>query len=177
MRTRTIDSSHHVIMCVNLFIILLFLKQITLLCVLNQAFLFCYIFCVEFTFFVCWTPLPVLLASDCWWQGQAVASVEARIGVAGVGSECCARGSCVDEELACGAFVWGGANAREGVVVLGKANAPVQTRVWDAELVRWRCGYCCWLDCLLAVGAEKGALAYAVISSVLSVWNAVACSE
>jgi len=27
--------------------------------VLNQAFLFCYIFCVEFTFSVCWTPLPV----------------------------------------------------------------------------------------------------------------------
>ncbi len=26
---------------------------------LNQAFLFCYIFCVEFTFFVCWTPLPI----------------------------------------------------------------------------------------------------------------------
>ena len=28
---------------------------------LNQAFLFCYIFCVEFTFSVCRTPLPIAI--------------------------------------------------------------------------------------------------------------------
>ncbi len=55
-------KSYDFILCVNLFIILLFfeiLNNITLCA--EPSFCISYIFCVEFTFFVCRTPLPLFL--------------------------------------------------------------------------------------------------------------------
>ena len=67
------------ILCVNLFIILLFFEINNITLCAEPSFFIFYIFCVEFTFFVCWTPLPLDVAA-CFPAIVSAAAVDGATG-------------------------------------------------------------------------------------------------